>query len=269
MVLVDAPATGGDVRLSHPLYGEVVRSALPVLRSRELRLRLAAAVQERDRCRPTTRCASRAGCWTRARDPPGARPRRRPRRAPRGRPRSRRGARGAGRGRRLRPARDAGAGAGAHRPQALRGHGVGARRGTGRRGVPRRRSGRPRRRARLPGAAHARAVLGPRSRGGRTRAALRRAGVVARSGLGAPAPAAAARAHRHARRVQRDGRPARRAPRRSGPGRGDSPHGGAAVRDRAVLRRAVRARSIRSRGGCGRRSRSATTTTRSRSAPGR
>ena len=52
MVLVDAPATGGDVRLSHPLYGEVVRSALPVLRARGLRLRLAAAVQERDPLSP-------------------------------------------------------------------------------------------------------------------------------------------------------------------------------------------------------------------------
>ena len=41
--------TGGDeMRLAHPLYGEVIRRELPVLRARQMRLRLAATVQERD-----------------------------------------------------------------------------------------------------------------------------------------------------------------------------------------------------------------------------
>ncbi|RKQ93024.1 regulatory LuxR family protein [Solirubrobacter pauli] len=39
--------TGGDVRLAHPLYGDILRAAMPTLRCRALRLRLAAALQER------------------------------------------------------------------------------------------------------------------------------------------------------------------------------------------------------------------------------
>ena len=41
-------ASGDEMRLAHPLYGEVIRRELPVLRARELRLRLAATLQERD-----------------------------------------------------------------------------------------------------------------------------------------------------------------------------------------------------------------------------
>ena len=39
--------TGQEVRLAHPLYGEAVRSALPPLRARSLRLRLVSALQAR------------------------------------------------------------------------------------------------------------------------------------------------------------------------------------------------------------------------------
>jgi DNA-binding NarL/FixJ family response regulator len=47
-VIVQAPSEGGEVRLAHPLYGEVVRASLPVARAREDRLRLAELVQARD-----------------------------------------------------------------------------------------------------------------------------------------------------------------------------------------------------------------------------
>ena len=52
MVVVDAPARGAEVRLTHPLYGEVVRRDLPVLRGRQLRLQLAETVQRRDPLAP-------------------------------------------------------------------------------------------------------------------------------------------------------------------------------------------------------------------------
>ena len=48
LVLVGPPATGNLLRLAHPLYGEVVRSELPMLRRRQLLLRLAETVQRRD-----------------------------------------------------------------------------------------------------------------------------------------------------------------------------------------------------------------------------
>ena len=47
MVTVDAPSDGGAVRLAHPIYGEVMRASLPAALARELRLRLAAAVEAR------------------------------------------------------------------------------------------------------------------------------------------------------------------------------------------------------------------------------
>jgi DNA-binding CsgD family transcriptional regulator len=40
---------GGDVSLSHPLYGEAVRDGLPAFRRRQAQLRLARAIQRRDR----------------------------------------------------------------------------------------------------------------------------------------------------------------------------------------------------------------------------
>jgi DNA-binding NarL/FixJ family response regulator len=48
--LVSVEGTGADaeVRLSHPLYGEVIRTGLPSLRGRELRLALVKTVQARD-----------------------------------------------------------------------------------------------------------------------------------------------------------------------------------------------------------------------------
>jgi DNA-binding NarL/FixJ family response regulator len=52
LVAVDGPASAGDVRLAHPLYGEVVRGGLPVLRTRTLLLRLAETVQARDPMTP-------------------------------------------------------------------------------------------------------------------------------------------------------------------------------------------------------------------------
>ena len=48
MAVVAAPPAAPDVRLAHPLYGEVVRAELPVLRGRVLRLRLAEAVAARE-----------------------------------------------------------------------------------------------------------------------------------------------------------------------------------------------------------------------------
>ncbi len=52
MIAIDSPADGGTVRLSHPMYGEAVRASMPAMRGRELRIRLAARVQERDSVRP-------------------------------------------------------------------------------------------------------------------------------------------------------------------------------------------------------------------------
>ncbi len=48
LVLVGPPAMGNLVRIAHPLYGEVVRKELPMLRRRRLLLRLAETVQRRD-----------------------------------------------------------------------------------------------------------------------------------------------------------------------------------------------------------------------------
>jgi DNA-binding NarL/FixJ family response regulator len=48
MVEVSAPAGGGEVRLAHPLYGDVIRRELPELRARELHLSLADTLRERD-----------------------------------------------------------------------------------------------------------------------------------------------------------------------------------------------------------------------------
>jgi DNA-binding CsgD family transcriptional regulator len=47
LLAVDGMGGGGQVRLSHPLYGEVIRSALPSLRAAGLRLALARTVRER------------------------------------------------------------------------------------------------------------------------------------------------------------------------------------------------------------------------------
>ena len=48
MVAVEPPAAGAEVRLTHPLYGEVVRQGLRELRARALRLGLAEQVRARD-----------------------------------------------------------------------------------------------------------------------------------------------------------------------------------------------------------------------------
>ena len=47
LLAVDGMDAAGQVRLSHPLYGEVVRSALPSLRARQLRLTLAQTLGQR------------------------------------------------------------------------------------------------------------------------------------------------------------------------------------------------------------------------------
>jgi DNA-binding CsgD family transcriptional regulator len=49
LITIDGPGPGAEVRLAHPLYGEVIASALGSLRARELRLELAAVVQARPR----------------------------------------------------------------------------------------------------------------------------------------------------------------------------------------------------------------------------
>jgi ATP/maltotriose-dependent transcriptional regulator MalT len=48
LVLVGLPAAGNPVRIAHPVYGEVVRNELPMLRRRQLLLRLAETVGRRD-----------------------------------------------------------------------------------------------------------------------------------------------------------------------------------------------------------------------------
>ena len=45
LVTVAAPVASAEVRVAHPPYGEVVRSSMPALRAREVRLTLAALVQ--------------------------------------------------------------------------------------------------------------------------------------------------------------------------------------------------------------------------------
>jgi hypothetical protein len=52
LVTVDGPGTDAGVRLSHPLYGEVIRAALPSLRARELRLALVETVRARKSLEP-------------------------------------------------------------------------------------------------------------------------------------------------------------------------------------------------------------------------
>ena len=47
LISVDSRAGAEDVRLAHPLYGDVLRASMPGLRCRALRLRLAATLQER------------------------------------------------------------------------------------------------------------------------------------------------------------------------------------------------------------------------------
>jgi DNA-binding CsgD family transcriptional regulator len=47
LITIDSSTGPGDVRLAHPLYGDVLRARIPRLRSRSLRLRLATALQER------------------------------------------------------------------------------------------------------------------------------------------------------------------------------------------------------------------------------
>ena len=47
LISVDSRAGADDVRLAHPLYGDILRASMPGLRCRALRLRLAATLQER------------------------------------------------------------------------------------------------------------------------------------------------------------------------------------------------------------------------------
>jgi DNA-binding CsgD family transcriptional regulator len=47
MIVVSQVSGEAEVRLAHPLYGEALRAGMPVLRGRELRLRLAETVQRR------------------------------------------------------------------------------------------------------------------------------------------------------------------------------------------------------------------------------
>jgi DNA-binding CsgD family transcriptional regulator/tetratricopeptide (TPR) repeat protein len=61
MIVVSEAAAEAEVRLAHPLYGEVLREGLPVLRGRELRLRLAETIQRRRPVSPDD--ALRAARW--------------------------------------------------------------------------------------------------------------------------------------------------------------------------------------------------------------
>ncbi|HEX4008644.1 MAG TPA: helix-turn-helix transcriptional regulator [Solirubrobacteraceae bacterium] len=52
LITIDGPVPDAEVRLAHPLYGEVIGSALGSLQARELRLELAAVVQARAHLTP-------------------------------------------------------------------------------------------------------------------------------------------------------------------------------------------------------------------------
>ena len=121
LAVAAAPAAGGEVRLAHPLHGEVVRRALPGLRARSLRLRLAETLERRDPPAPDD--ALRIARWrldAGAPIPAGTPVRRRARGDPRRRSGPRRAARRAGGRRRRRTAGDRAARARARRPAALR-----------------------------------------------------------------------------------------------------------------------------------------------------
>jgi DNA-binding NarL/FixJ family response regulator len=61
MIAIAGPAAAADVRLAHPLYGEVIRAELPVLRARGHRLALAEMIQQRQPVTPDD--ALRAARW--------------------------------------------------------------------------------------------------------------------------------------------------------------------------------------------------------------
>lgn len=61
MIVVSQASCEPEVRLAHPHYGEVLREGLPVLRGRELRLRLAETIQRRQPVSPDD--ALRAARW--------------------------------------------------------------------------------------------------------------------------------------------------------------------------------------------------------------
>lgn len=61
MIAIAGPAPAAEVRLAHPLYGEVIRAALPVLRARGHRLALAEVIQQRRPVTPDD--ALRAARW--------------------------------------------------------------------------------------------------------------------------------------------------------------------------------------------------------------
>jgi DNA-binding CsgD family transcriptional regulator len=61
VVLAREPGSDGEARLSHPIYGEVVRDATPALRAARLRVRLAEAVQMAGMPRPGD--ALRVATW--------------------------------------------------------------------------------------------------------------------------------------------------------------------------------------------------------------
>lgn len=61
LIVVEGLGADALVRLAHPLYGEVIRSELPVLRGRALRLALAEAIRRRDPLEPDD--ALRAARW--------------------------------------------------------------------------------------------------------------------------------------------------------------------------------------------------------------
>ena len=61
MLAVMGPSDGADVRLAHPLYSDVIRAEMRVLRAREHRLRLADTIQQRHPLTPED--ALRAARW--------------------------------------------------------------------------------------------------------------------------------------------------------------------------------------------------------------
>jgi DNA-binding NarL/FixJ family response regulator len=61
MLVVAGAADDADVRLAHPLYGDVIRAEMPVLRARAHRVRLARMIREREPLTPED--ALRAARW--------------------------------------------------------------------------------------------------------------------------------------------------------------------------------------------------------------
>ena len=233
MVLVDVAAPAATCGSRTRCTARCVRSALPVLRARGLRLRVAADDPGARAALARRRAARRPAAARRGRrDPAGAARRRGARREPRRRPGARRRSSPSGRvADGARPAGGAGAGARAHRAQALRGR----RRRCSPRGRRRVAGPRPARRRSTTWSSASHALFWGLGRAAETRARCStRARLVGRSARGSAGCCRCASRYAACRRVQRERSTSLRgAARRSGrstPRRAAWPSGGYASR---------------------------------------